>query len=414
MPRTTPFNRRVQKHEDDTPRLMSRIGQDGFVERNIEKLKALRSWMLWYPDLALDLMSPVIGGIKLGFDQRVAMRCDARFASFHNCAPRGSSKTFSNVWVAIVDAIVLPSIEIALSAQTKENAADLLSDKYLELSRWIPALQNEVARFAHNRNQTDINFKNNSRIDVLANSNSSKGQRRKRLRIEESNLVNNDTFEDALKPIVEVGRYTCGKLAIIDPCELNQQINYYTTPGWRGSDEHARVIAMIHNMVDLKGSMVIGSDWMLPCWYGRGSTKSQILEKKRTMNPTAFAQNYGGEWTGSATGALVSINNLLRCRSLTAPCIKGEDGEEYVVGVDVARSQHDSNNRSSIAVIRIHRNDKGRISSLDLVNIFNVSNVLNFTSQAIIVKRTQRLFNAKAVVVDGNGLILAPCYRNVA
>ena len=122
---------------------------------------------------------------------------------------------------------------------------------------------------------------NGARIDVLANSQNSKGQRRKRINIEESALLDAATFDDALKPIVEVSRYTCGKLAIVNPEELNQQIHFFTTPGWRGSDEYVRNMQMIRNMVDLKGEIVIGSDWKLGCWYGRGSSKSQILQKKR-------------------------------------------------------------------------------------------------------------------------------------
>lgn len=394
--------------------LRSNLEQDSFVERNIEKLKAMRSWMLWYPDLVFDLLSPAVGGLKLGFDQRVSMRCDSRFAAFHTCQPRGSSKTFSNIWVAFVDSIVLPAIEIAVSAQTKENAASLLDDKYKELIRWMPTLQNEILKYRHKDNDTEVLFRNNARLDILANSQSSKGQRRKRLRIEESNLVNNELFEDALKPIVEVARYTCGKLAIADACELNQQINYYTTPGWRGSDEHTRVLTMIRSMVDLKGTMVLGADWMLPCWYGRGSSKSQILEKKKTMNPTAFAQNYGGEWTGTSSGALVSINKLLKCRNLPSPVFEASAQDEIYMAVDVARSQNEANNQSSIAVIRVRRNERGRIISIELVNILNVSNTLNFTNQALMVKRFKNKYNAQMVVVDGNGLNIAPCYGNIA
>lgn len=384
--------------------LRSNVGQDGYVERNIEKLKILRSWFLWYPDLVFDLLSPALGGLKLCYDQRICMRCDSRFAAYHSCLPRGAAKTFGNVWVSVVDMIVLPTIEIAISAQTKENAAELLNDKFNELLRWVPALQNEVSKFKHSANDSEVTFKNKSRLDVLANSQSSKGQRRKRLRMEESNLVDTVNFEDALKPIVEVARYTCGKLAIANPEELNQQINYYTTPGWRGSDDHARVLQLIRNMVDLKGAMVIGSDWMLPCWYGRGSSKNQILEKKKTMNPTAFAQNYGGEWTGTSTGALVSINKLLKCRTLTSPVFEASKDDEIYMAVDVARSQNEANNQSSIAVVRVRRNERSRISSIELINVFNVSNTLNFANQALIVKRTKQKYNARIVVVDGNGL----------
>lgn len=426
----------AQKNNNDnfvtsSQKLIQKFGGEGFVEKNIDKLKVLRSWILWYPDLFMDLMSPTIGSIKLGFDQRFAMRCDSRFAEFHNCSPRGSAKTFGNVWVAFVDSIVLPSCEIALSAQTKENAANLLSDKYAELTKWIPMLKNEIKKYSHTKNDTVIEFRNDSSVDVLPNSQNAKGARRKRLRCEESNLIDNETFEDALKPVVEVPRYTRGKLAIVDPCELNQQICFYTTPGWRGSDEHKRVLSMIDKMVNLKGTMVIGSNWMLPCWYGRGSTKSQILDKKRTMGVTAFLQNYGGTWTGVSSGALVSINNLIKCRNLEQALYGYAKDAEIIIGVDVARSSSDANNKSSIAVLRVSRDSNNRPISFDLVNIFDISNSLNYTKQSLIIKQTKERYKAKIVVLDANGLgiglmdelmketkdtrtgIVYPCYNTI-
>ena len=118
----------------------------------------------------------------------------------------------------------------------------------------------------------------------------------------------------------------------------------------------------------------LGSGWMLPCYYGRGSTKSQIIKKKRRSNPIFFAQkdgfnnsstsplprpfpsaitilaryallyfftrhacsvkfillikkkrrsnpiffaqNYEQKWVGCSDGALVDINKLMACRVL--------------------------------------------------------------------------------------------------
>ena len=122
------------------------------------------------------------------------------------------------------------------------------------------------------------------------------------------------------------------------------------------------------------------------------------------MNPTAFAQNYGGMWTGTSTGALVSINKLLSCRTLPSPISEASKDDEIYMGVDVARSQDTANTQSSIAVIRVKRNERNRITSIELINIFNVSNTLNFANQALIVKRTKQKYNARMVVVDANGL----------
>ena len=45
----------------------------------IKKCDDFASWWMWYPDLALDLMAPAEGSIKLHLDQRVFMRAGARF-----------------------------------------------------------------------------------------------------------------------------------------------------------------------------------------------------------------------------------------------------------------------------------------------------------------------------------------------
>lgn len=371
----------------------------------IKKCDDFASWWMWYPDLALDLMAPAEGSIKLHLDQRVFMRAGARFFSEHGCFNRGYGKTFLEFATMVVVAIRYPNIELSLTAQTKENAAALLKDKYTELIRYYPMLENEIKKSSFIKGDALIVFKNGARIDALANAQTSKGQRRKRISIEESNLMDNVIFEDALEPVVEVGRTTCGKLAIVNPEELNQQINFYTTPGFRGSDEYNRNLAMFHDMRDLNGKIVLGSNWMLGCWYGRGSSKSTILKKKKDMSPIAFDMNYGGNWVGSSTGALVNINRLMNCRTLTAPEVNAaSDEDEYYLGVDVARSQNKSNNQSSIAVGKVIRGTDGKITEIQLVNLIHMSNTLNFSTQAIMVKRVRKRYHARKVVVDGNGL----------
>ena len=92
-------------------------------------------------------------------------------------------------------------------------------------------LKNEVIKHTFSTNDAEINFVNGSTINILANARSSLGQRRKRINVEEAALLNNDLFMEVIAPIVDISRNTVGKLAIIDPEELNQQINFSTTSG---------------------------------------------------------------------------------------------------------------------------------------------------------------------------------------
>ena len=332
---------------------------------------------------------------------------DFHVESTHSFVSNGfvSHNTFNEVLASELACIFYPEITIALTAQTKENAAELLRDKHNEIMKFYPMLKNEVAKANFSKNDANILFKNGSALDNLANAQSSKGQRRRRMNEEESALIDNETFLDALLPIVEVPRVCIGKYSIIDPEELNQQINFFTTAGFKGSDEYQRSIDMVKDMVNLKGKIVLGSSFWLPCWYGRGSTKSQIFQKKQDMTTVSFAQNYESKWVGAATGALVNINKLIDCRSLLDTEYEAKNGEEYYIGVDVARSESTANNQSSVSVVRVKRNEKNnKVKSIECVNEINISNTMNFTNQAIEIKRLKKRYNARMVIADGNGL----------
>ena len=203
------------------------------------------SWARFYPDLFIELFKTQDSNMKLHFDQRNFMRCDLRFMSMYGTFSRGYAKTYTEVLDDMIAAILFPGITLSVTAQTRENSAALLEDKFNEIMQHYALLQNEVEKFRFSKNDALILFKNGSRITNLANAQTSKGRRRHRIKIEESALLNNSLFEDCLEPIVEVPRTTMGDLAIVDPEEMNFQIHFFTTSGYRGTDEYNRSIRMV-------------------------------------------------------------------------------------------------------------------------------------------------------------------------
>ena len=319
------------------------------------------------------------------------MRSIMRFASLYGVFPRGWGKTFDEVLCLMLVAILFPAIDLSMTAQTQENSAKLLEAKYREIIRYYPMLANEIIKANFPKGDAEIIFPNDSTITNLANSESSKGQRKRRMALEEAALLNNIIFDSALKPIVDVPRRTVGASAVVDPMENNQQINFFTTSGFRASYEYTRCLNMANDMKNLKGIMVLGSDWHLACWYGRGMTKAQVLKTKEEMSPISFAQNYLSRWCGATDGALVDIQKLLNTRNLIEAESKGDFNCEYYLGVDVARSIKTGNNLSAVAVVKVIRNPLGRIKECHLVNIFEISNISNFTTQAVEIKKIKRL-----------------------
>ncbi len=282
--------------------------------RNLQKYIDFVSWARWNPDLFYDLITPETGGIRLDLDQRVFLRCLARFISTYGVFPRGYGKTLLEVMGMYHTAIFFPDIEVSMTAQTRENASKLVDEKHREILRFYPLMANEIVKYSSSKDSVEVIFTSGGRIDVLANQQSTKGARRKRLNVEESALLNNELFQDVLEPIVNVPRRTIGKEALINPEELNGQINFFTTSWFRGSDEYERNLRMVDEMAELKGKIVIGSDWQLACNYGRGETKSQLLDKKARLSPIFFAMNYESKWVNTLAPSYGNV-----CRKLGEP-----------------------------------------------------------------------------------------------
>lgn len=360
------------------------------------------------------MIKPEVGGINLDLYQRIMMRVLSRFQQNYFCIPRGGSKTLTQIMVVYHTAICYPNITIAITASTKESAVKIWKEKHDEILRFYPALADEIKSANFSKDSGRVEFQNGAVVDNLANAQSSKGLRRRRGSLEESALIDKDLYEDAIEPIFNIPRTTM--TGEIDPTELNGQINRFSTSGYKNSDEYEKILTMVKEMIDLKGTYVFGSDWRIPVHFGR--QKMSTINKARQGNITRFRQNYLCEWIGASNGALINISKLIKARTLSQPeleCPKDKRGNleltEYVIGVDVARSASDSNNKTAIVVLKVIRNQQGFIRQVHLVNIITPPNGLNYKEQAVIVKRVFKQYGGsldltksrvKAVVIDAN------------
>lgn len=377
--------------------------EDDKFTQNLDKWVDFLSWARWNMDLFLDLITPETGGIRLDLDQRVFLRSLGRFLRVYGVFPRGYGKTFVEMLGLYVVAILFPDSNLSMSAQTREASARLIKEKHNEIKKYYPLIASDIVKENLAKDTVEIIFTSGSKIDNLANTQSSKGLRRHRLNMEESALINDLVFQDALEPIPNVPRRTIGRESLINADELSGQIHFLTTAYFKNS-EYERSLQMIDEMADLKGMMVLGADWQLACEYGRGETKSQILAKKEKLSPIFFATNYDSRWVGSTDNCLVDIDKLMELRILPKAELKSDGKSEYYIGVDVARSTKTSNNQTSISVGKVKRDKNDRVKYIQLVNLINLPNGMNFTGQAIIIKKLRNTFKAKKVILDGNGL----------
>lgn len=398
----------------ETP-LQPSVVNTNIIQRNIPQWTEFCSFTRFYPDIFWDMITPKEGKrIYLDLYQRVMMRSLSRFAQSYFCMPRGSAKTLVEIMVLYHTAICFPGITLAITASTKESAVKIWKEKHDEILSFYPSIADEIRSQSFAKDNGKVEFQNSSVIDNLANAQSSKGLRRRRGSLEESALISKDLYEDAIEPVFNVPRTTMN--GEIDPTELNGQINRFSTSGYKNSDEYEKILTMTKEMVDLKGSYVFGTDWFVPVHFGR--QKKSVIDKARKGNIVRFRQNYLCDWIGASDGALINISKLIKARILPYPeleCPKDKRGNldlcEYVLGVDVARSESESNNKTAIVVLKIIRNQDGVIRQIQVVNIIEPPNGLNFTEQSVVVKRTFYKYGGdldlsksrvKAIVVDAN------------
>jgi ribonucleoside-diphosphate reductase alpha chain len=397
----------------ETPLKKSDINSN-IIKRNIAKWTEFTAFIRWMPDIFFDMLKPEVGGINLDLYQRVMMRVLSRFVHNYFCLPRGSSKTLTEIMVMYHTGITFPNVKLTLTASTKESAVKIWKEKHDEILRFYPSIANEIKSAHFSKDSGRVEFQNGAVMDNLANAQTSKGLRRNRGSLEESALIDKDTYDDAIEPIFNIGRVTMTGES--DPTELNGAINRFSTSGYKNSDEYEKIVIMTREMADLKGSFVFGSDWMIPVHFGR--QKMSVINKARQGSSVRFRQNYLCSWIGASDGALINISKLIKLRTLSNPeleCPRDKKGNlelaEYVIGVDVARSNSESNNKTAIIVLKIIRNAQGAIRQIQLVNIVEPPNGLNFKEQSIIVKKVYYRYGGsldmsksrvKAVVVDGN------------
>lgn len=358
-----------------------------------------------FPDLFLDMMSSQESKKTLTLYQRVLLRVLFRFKNTYTTIPRGSAKSFIQLLAYLLQGVMYPNIKLSIIAETKEQSASIIKDKYAELtSEWYPFFKDEIKSASFQRDIAVIEFHNGSRIDNLANAQTSKGQRRHKGSVDESARLRNDLYKDAVEPIFSLRRFTGGDVQ--DPHELNGAVNFFTTAGYKGTEEFIRTLNFVNDMAECKGAFVFGADWELPVHFGL-LTKKFVMDIKQdeTTSAVSFLQNFCSIWVGAGESAIVNMDKVQMLRFDTLkPHLKREGNAEYVISLDVARSQSQNNNQSAFVVLKIVRSKNGNVRGAELVNILIPPNGLNFREQTIILKKLQRFYDAKMCVVDANGV----------
>lgn len=125
-----------------------------------------------------------------------------------------------------------------------------------------------------------------------------------------------------------------------------------------------------------------------------------IMQQKATMNSDKFDMEYNGIFPKLIGGVWISYEDIMKCSDLAHIEITGRKEFEYLVSIDVARTEGSDNSIVNVFKLRWYSDHV----ELDLVYVKSM-NGMTFSEQAKEIRTIHKLFpNTVRMVMDTNGL----------
>ena len=385
-------------------------------ERVSAIIPAARSFIaFWreYPDLFVDFLVRGTrteikdGEFKFYFYQRVFLRAAMRHQYLYAVFPRAYSKSFLSVMILMCKCILYPRCKLFVTSGGKEQAAGIIKEKVQEICTLIPAFKNEInwdrGVTLEGKDYCKYVFKNGSFFDNIAARESSRGKRRHGGLIEECVGVDGKILSEVIIPTMNVSRM-CMDGSTHPEEQLNKSQIYVTTAGWKNTFPYDKLIQLlVWQIVKPEKSMILGGTYRIPVLV-KLLDKNFIRDLKMdgTFNESSFDREYESKWSGTLEDAFFNTEIFDRNRILKQPEYeasgRSSKSSYYILSADVGRKGCDT----VVCVFKCTPQPQGAAIKT-LVNIFTFSDE-HFEDQAIKLKKLFYKFNARRLVIDGNGL----------
>ena len=388
----------------------------GLSEERIDAIKPqLRQYIaFWreYPDLFIDFLQT--GGdpnkpktLNFYFYQRVFLRAAMRYKYVYMVFPRAYSKSFLSVMTLMCRCVLYPRCKLFVTSGGKEQAAGIIKEKVTEICTLVSAFERELdkrpGKTREGKDYVCYVFKNGSYFDNIAASEKSRGKRRHGGLIEECVGVDGKILSEVIIPTMNVARL-CMDGSTQPEETLNKSQIYVTTAGWKGTFAYDKLIQLLVWMItEPEKALVMGGTWRIPVLVKLlDRSFLQDLKRDGTFNEASFDREYESKWSGTVEDAFFRGDVFDRNRELQKPEYeksgRSSAASFYILSVDVGRKGCDS----VICVFKVTPQSMGGAIK-SLVNIYTLSDE-HFEDQARKIKNLYYKYNARRIVIDGNGL----------
>ena len=382
------------------------------VHNHLEEYRELIAYWRVYPDKLVDyylsLGNPY--NFKFIFYQRLFLRALFRHKYVYATFVRAWSKSFMSVMALMLKAVLYPGAKLFTVAGGKQQSAEILSGKVLEICKLIPAIEREIiwdtrgtrARTAQTKDSVIYTFRNGSTLENIAASEKTRGRRFNSGLMEECVGIDQDILNEVLIPTLNVDRMVQGQT------DSNEQLNksqiFVTTAGYKNTYSYEKLIEILcRSVVRPKDAIILGGSWRVPVIFGLlDKNFVRDLKMDGTFNEDSFEREYESKWTGDIESAFFNSDRFDKQRKINMPEWKysnktSKDGY-YIMGVDVGRFGC----TTEVVIIKVTPG-AGDIPRKRIVNIYSFDEE-HFGLQALKLKRLFQQYKCRVAVIDGNGL----------
>lgn len=363
-----------------------------------------------YPDLFVDeILTPIDSNFSLLFSQRIFLRAMMRFSSVHLTAARGFSKTFLSVLALMLKCIFQPRSQIAITAPSKTQAADIGRQKMKELLERFPLLKKElIGEGTFGKDYAVLTFRNGSRLEITAALATTRGRRYSALLCDELRDQDGDMVNSVLLPTLVISRRTLR--GDLNPYEKHQSQIFTTSASGKSSYNYEKLLEIFEmSIIKPEDYIVFGIDYRVPVKEGLiDFNYIQQMKLAPTFNENDFAREFLSIYTSESQDSWFNFNQLNRHRRIVNAEWAAKNvnrGEQfYLLSVDVGRL-HD---QTVCTVFRVNTGSGSYKSTIvNIITLGRTPETRPFSIQVRDLKKIISAFNPKEIVVDINGLGIA-------
>lgn len=365
--------------------------------------------------------------------QKILLYMMNKVSWFMYIAARGQGKSYLIAIYCVIRCILYPGTRVVIASSTRKQAALIITEKIIgDIYNKSYAVRCEVQEYSASVNNTEIIFRNGSKISAETSSDNSRGLRGNILIVDEFRLVKKEIIDDVLKPMLNVYRippYMNKPEYMHLPREENKQL--YISSAWYQSDwAWTEFQSYMKDMMTSTTTFVCSLPYQLSLYHK--ILPKQTVEKEKlsdTFDQTSFNMEYEALFVGENDKGYFKLADINKCRNVTKAFVPptsleyaenqsranpknisnlprvNKTGEIRLISLDIALmggSKQQKNDSSAFMLFRLIQD--GNKYRREVVYIETIHRTIADDDLAVRLKQLYEDFEADYVVMDTNGV----------